>query len=143
MSDKLRQTHGHNCHSCGLVLSDAEKDRRTDICFRCTEAMDRQRNTRHTQNCHVPAWFLVTPSGQQVSVDPRPIPHDCSDPKCPGNVNRRKLAALDGLMAAMGKIAKAVRGARDTPTSNQEAWDLLMDIGRHAGAALAEAEKVS
>lgn len=26
-------------------------------------------------------------------------PHECSDPQCPGNVNRRKLEAFDGLLA--------------------------------------------
>lgn len=31
-------------------------------------------------------------------------PHECSDPQCPGNVNRRKLEAYDGLLAAYNAI---------------------------------------
>lgn len=27
-------------------------------------------------------------------------PHECDDPACPGNVNRKKLAAFDGLLGA-------------------------------------------
>jgi hypothetical protein len=32
-------------------------------------------------------------------------PHECSDPQCPGDVNRRKLAAFDGLLSATQKTA--------------------------------------
>ena len=35
------------------------------------------------------------------------IPHECSDPDCPGHVNRRKLAAFDGLLEALTDLTQA------------------------------------
>ena len=30
-----------------------------------------------------------------------PAPHECDDPKCPGNINRKKLAIYDGIVKSL------------------------------------------
>lgn len=32
------------------------------------------------------------------------VPHDCGNPKCPGNINRRKLEAWDMLMGTLDRL---------------------------------------
>ena len=59
--------------------------------------------------------FSVVPSGQPLITDvvgnadllrvAHTAPHECSDPQCPGNLNRRKLEAFDGLLAFIEMIA--------------------------------------
>lgn len=42
-------------------------------------------------------------------------PHECDNPECPGDVNRRRLEAFEGLLAACTDVAKGLRRLRDAP----------------------------
>jgi hypothetical protein len=52
-------------------------------------------------------------------------PHECSDPDCPGNVNRRKLLAFDGLLALAQKIADRGHSADCDPWPEKECTCLV------------------
>ena len=68
-------------------------------------------------------------------------PHECSDPQCPGNVNRRKLEAFDRLLAVCeryhAQFRKEVHRDEVTALSLVEASSLYND----ACAALAKAQE--
>lgn len=61
-------------------------------------------------------------------------PHECADPQCPGNVNRRKLEAFDELLAAATNLAYSLNS---TPKSGPTCWCNPLDPddpSTHTGA---------
>lgn len=71
-------------------------------------------------------------------------PHECDDPECPGNVNRRKLEAFDGLLTQFERISLIdQRGilAEDDDESVAIRWSILQEIIGVATAAIAKADK--
>ena len=47
------------------------------------------------------------------------VPHECDDPKCPGNINRQKLEMFDEMYDAMGWMRKAMQIAGSELTCNK------------------------
>ena len=71
----------------------------------------------------------------------RTAPHECADTQCPGNINRRKLEAFDGLLAVCEQyhtqFRKEVHRDGATALSLVDASALYSD----ATAAIANAKK--
>ena len=54
-----------------------------------------------------PGYMQVSQENARLIAAAPIAPHECDDPKCPGNVNRRKLEAFDEMLEALMR-------ARDT-----------------------------
>lgn len=37
------------------------------------------------------------------------VPHECDDPKCPGNINRQKLEMFDEMLSTLRETRKAMQ----------------------------------
>lgn len=71
-------------------------------------------------------------------------PHECDDPKCPGNVTRQRLLAFCEITAAAGKMAVALRVFCDRAIAvggDKEEWELGTGLPEYR-AALANLEKL-
>lgn len=60
---------------------------------------------------HFPAELERNANAQLIIAAPT-APHECDDPACPGNVNRRKLEAIDGLLVVC-ELVTTVQTIRD------------------------------
>lgn len=67
-------------------------------------------------------------------------PHECADPQCPGDINRRKLAAFDGLLwIAVEVVRMHCVTSADWPGSD---WrNMVGDLAGVAEAAIAKAQE--
>lgn len=70
----------------------------------------------------------------------REVPHPCSDPKCPGNVNRRKLKSREALLATMREIAKGKGAYSRDPLTH--AGNTIESMKTMATDAVAEADEL-
>jgi len=66
-------------------------------------------------------------------------PHECDDPKCPGNINRIKLGLFDNMLAALKDLLGPTDGHIKTfypePGDKVEVWQCHW-CGRQYGAAI-------
>lgn len=47
------------------------------------------------------------------------VPHECDDPKCPGNINRQKLEMFDEMLSALRETRNAMQIAGSELTCNR------------------------
>ena len=47
------------------------------------------------------------------------VPHECDDPKCPGNINRQKLEMFDEMLSALRETRNAMQIAGSVNTCNR------------------------
>lgn len=79
------------------------------------------------------------PGNHALSLLAPTAPHECSDPACPGNVNRHKLAAFEKMRKALEQASDALRSFGPVGTHTSKRVALAFEAGIEA---LAEAEKL-
>lgn len=78
--------------------------------------------------------WVASPGDFDLRQRYREVPHPCSDPMCPGNINRRKLEVWPRMLAALKTADDLMQDGGD------EGWTEMED---EIQLAIAEAEEVA